>query len=65
MTAPLIQSCQEVFNSLVLRPEIAMQQTDINNRALALLSDEFVQRRVRFKVVARIIRGHEDGPRPA
>ena len=58
MTSPLMQSGEEIFDRLILRPEVAMEQTYVGNRALLLLGDKFVQRWLGFEIMARIVREH-------
>lgn len=56
---PLVERLKEVLNRFFLRPEVAMQYCQIGEWTLALLSDDRMQRRIRFEVIPWIVNlGH-------
>src|ERR1035437_1467074 len=55
MAAPLMECREKFLDGLLFRPEVAVQDGQVGDRALSLLGDYLVQGGVGVEAVARII----------
>jgi hypothetical protein len=55
VAAPLAKSIEKILNPLFFRPEVAVENIDVLNRSLALLSNQLFETRGCLKVVSGVV----------